>query len=65
VDNFVASQLENAIKETIQNFEPRVSISKITAVASPDENRYDVKMEFFVINQTNPVTITFFLERIR
>jgi phage baseplate assembly protein W len=65
VDNFIASQLENAIKETIQNFEPRVSVSKIIAVASPDENRYNVKMEFFIINQTNPVTITFFLERIR
>lgn len=65
VDSFVAAQLENAISETINNFEPRVRISKITAVPTPDENRYNIQLEFFIINQTNPVTITFFLERIR
>lgn len=65
VDAFVAAQLENAISETITNFEPRVRISKITAVASPDENRYNIQLEFFIINQTTPITIRFFLERIR
>ena len=65
VDSFVAAQLENAIIETIRNFEPRVNISKITAVPTPDENRYNIQLEFFIINQTNPVTIKFFLERIR
>jgi phage baseplate assembly protein W len=65
VDNFIASQLESALEETVTNFEPRVRISKITAVPSPDENKYDIKMEFFIINQTTPITIKFFLERVR
>lgn len=65
VDNFIASQLESALEETVTNFEPRVQISKITAVPSPDENRYNIQMEFFIINQTNPITIRFFLERVR
>lgn len=65
VDNFIASQLESALEETVTNFEPRVQISKITAVPSPDENRYNVQMEFFIINQTNPISIRFFLERVR
>ena len=65
VDNFIASQLESALEETVTNFEPRVRISNITAVPSPDENKYGIKMEFFIINQTTPITIKFFLERVR
>jgi phage baseplate assembly protein W len=65
VDNFIASQLESALEETVTNFEPRVQISKITAMPSPDENRYNIQMEFFIINQTNPTSIRFFLERVR
>lgn len=65
IDNVIAAQLERAIEETILNFEPRVRISKVTAVPRPDENNYGVELEFFVINLTNPVNITFFLERVR
>lgn len=65
IDTVIAAQLERAIEETITNFEPRVQISKITAVPRPDENKYGVEMEFFIINLTDPVNITFFLERVR
>lgn len=65
VDTIVSAQLERAIEETILNFEPRVQISKIIATPTPDENRYSVYLEFFVINNSNPVTINFFLERVR
>lgn len=65
VDMVVAAQLEKAIEETINNFEPRASISKIIATPSPDENKYGIYLEFFVINNPNPITINFFLERIR
>jgi phage baseplate assembly protein W len=65
VDSIIAAQIEREIEETVLNFEPRVQISKVTAVPSPDENRYGVKMEFFIINNPNPITIDFFLERIR
>lgn len=65
IDAFLASQIERAIEETIQNFEPRVRVSRITAIPRPDENRYNVELEFFVVNLTNPITITFFLERVR
>ena len=53
------------IEETIENFEPRAQISNVTAIAAPDENKYNIVMEFFVINNPNPITINFFLERIR
>jgi phage baseplate assembly protein W len=65
VDTILAAQLERAVEETIKNFEPRVQISKITAIPKPDENKYDMTLEFFVINNANPITINFFLERVR
>jgi phage baseplate assembly protein W len=65
VDPVIAAQLERAIQETISNYEPRVSVSSIVAVAAPDENRYSVTLTFFIINSPNPITINFFLERIR
>jgi phage baseplate assembly protein W len=65
IDTIIAAQLERAIEETILNYEPRVQISNITAVARPDENKYSVQLEFFVINNSSPITIDFFLERIR
>jgi len=65
VDSISAAQIEREIAETINNFEPRAQISKVTATPSPDENGYKMTLEFFIINSTNPVTINFFLERIR
>ena len=63
--SIIAAQIERAVTETIENFEPRVSVSSITAIPDPDNNRYNLRLEFFVINQTSPITINFFLERIR
>lgn len=65
VDVIIAARLEREIVETIENFEPRVEVSKVTAIPAPDENSYQIQLEFFIINRPNPVTITFFLERIR
>jgi phage baseplate assembly protein W len=65
VDSFMAAQIEREIQETVTNFEPRVRVTKVVATVSPDENRYNVEMEFFVVNNPNPITINFFLERVR
>jgi phage baseplate assembly protein W len=65
VDVILAAQIEREIEETINNFEPRVQISSIIATPALDENGYRVIMEFFVINNPDPIKINFFLERIR
>ena len=65
VDNLIAARIEKEIEETILNFEPRVQISNITAIPDADRNAYGITLEFFIINNANPVTINFFLERIR
>ena len=65
VDAIFAAQLEREIEETVNNFEPRVQVSSITAIPDPEGNGYKVIMEFFVINNPDPIKINFFLERIR
>ena len=65
VDSVTAAQIEREITEVIGNFEPRAQVSRVNAIPSPDENTYKVILEFFIINSTAPVTINFFLERIR
>jgi|SRR6056300_510789 len=65
LDAVTAAGIQREIEETINNFEPRAGISNVNVVAAPDENGYKVELEFFVLNNTSPVTINFFLERIR
>ena len=65
LDAVTAAQIQREIEETINNFEPRAGISRVTVVSAPDENGYKVELEFFVLNNTAPITINFFLERIR
>ena len=65
VDPIISAQIERAIIETILNYEPRVNVTEVIATAYPDENRYNISMTFFIINNPNPITIDFFLERIR
>ena len=65
VDSVTAAQIEREITEVIGNFEPRAQVSRVNAVPSPDENLYKIRLEFFIINSSDPITINFFLERIR
>ena len=65
IDTIIAAQLERAVQETINNFEPRVQINQVIAIPDAENNRYKLTLDFFVINNTNPITINFFLERIR
>jgi phage baseplate assembly protein W len=65
IDPVIAAQLERSISETISNFEPRVKVKRTTALPSIDLNGYKVVLEFYIINNPNPVIIDFFLERIR
>lgn len=65
LDSITAITLEREILQTIENFEPRVSVTKVTAIPDYDNNGYSIKLEFLVINLTNPITIQFFLQRVR
>jgi phage baseplate assembly protein W len=65
VDEITAVHIERAITEVIENYEPRVRVIEVVATLTPDENRYDVKLTFSILNNQNAITINFFLERIR
>ena len=65
MDTITATTLQNEIAQTIRNYEPRVNISKLEVAPDFENNGFKVYMEFFVVNVTNPITINFFLERIR
>jgi phage baseplate assembly protein W len=65
LDFVTAAALEREISQTIRNFEPRASVYRIRALPDYDNNGFTIDMEFTIINRTEPITITFFLERVR
>jgi len=65
LDAIVARTLEIEIKNVLQNFEPRVQVISVKVIAKMEENGFDVTLEFKPLNILTPITITFFLERVR
>lgn len=65
LDPLVARSLEIEIRSVLQNFEPRVQIISIRVVAQEEKNAFQVTLEFQPLNSLTPITITFFLERVR
>jgi phage baseplate assembly protein W len=65
MDNITASAISREIEQTITNFEPRVKLTSINVSPNFDNNAFSVGMEFYIINRTEPITIQFFLERVR
>ena len=60
-----AITIQNSIEEVVENFEPRVNLTAVDVRAVSDENRYEVNIKFFVVNEPMARQVTFFLERIR
>jgi phage baseplate assembly protein W len=65
LDVITASALEREIEQTISNFEPRVRVTSVRAIPDFNNNGFSIQMEFYIINQTSPVSISFLLERLR
>lgn len=60
-----ATFLNNAIRETLANYEPRIRVDNLEIKFDYDNNGYYVKIFFTVLNRNEPAIITLFLERIR
>jgi hypothetical protein len=65
VTGMTAQNIKTAVKNVINNFEPRVSLIDVVVQAQEDMNRYDVSISFYIVNQATPTTINVFLERVR
>ncbi len=57
--------LKNAILETLKIFEPRIRVQDLEVKFDNDNNGYNVKLYFTIVNRNEPAVITLFLERIR
>lgn len=57
--------LKDAIEQVITNYESRVTLFSVDVQPMPDDNRYQVNIVFRILNVNFPVTVAFFLERIR
>lgn len=60
-----AHTIQQFIRETVKNFEPRARIHQMDVVVNEDQNSYEVHMEFFIDVHPKPFTVSFLLERIR
>ena len=60
-----AINLETAIAEVVNIFEPRAKLIGVKVKADPDNNGYSAKIAFYVQNRPEPFQTTLFLERIR
>ena len=65
LDIITATALEKEITQTIQNFEPRVQVINLNVTPKFDDNAFQVELLFNIINRTEPVSISFLLERSR
>lgn len=60
-----ANFLNNAIREVVENYEPRVRVDNIVVNFDYDNNGYNATLFFTILNRNEPVVINLFLERIR
>jgi len=70
INPLTATFLKNAIRETIVNHEPRVELINdqdggILVDVNADQNGYNVRLSFIILNRGEPITISLFLERLR
>ncbi len=70
INPFTATFLKDSIIEVITNFEPRVKLSEdqndgVIVSVDADNNGYNVRLTFNIINTGAPATISLFLERLR
>tara|TARA_Y100000385_G_scaffold151091_1_gene156660 strand:- start:397 stop:804 length:408 start_codon:yes stop_codon:yes gene_type:complete len=61
-----ANLLARHVEDCITNFEPRAELSNVIVSGDIDRNRYEVTIEFYVVNSpANIQSLEIFLDRIR
>jgi phage baseplate assembly protein W len=65
IDVNTTASLREEIKNTINNFEPRVILQQLDVIPDYENNGYTINIKYSVINIPQPVSIQFLLERLR
>ena len=61
-----AALIKKEIRQTINRYEPRITIDRITCTIDFDNNGYSVELVYKIVGRDDkPVTVEFFLERTR
>lgn len=64
-DPITISDLEDAAKQVLENFEPRVRVIDVSATDDPDNNAYTMTIEFQILSTEQITEVTTVLERLR
>jgi phage baseplate assembly protein W len=64
-NHITANMLKDAIKETINNFERRITLTGLDVNFDIDNNGYNVTLYYVILNRPEPLVTTLFLERLR
>jgi phage baseplate assembly protein W len=59
------NNLKLAIREVIDNYEPRVQLQEVITRFDIDNNGFDVTLYYKILNTNEPIVAGLFLERIR
>jgi phage baseplate assembly protein W len=62
---FTAISIKSSIESAITAYEPRVSLIDVAVIPDSDEHGYNIKITFQIQNSPQPITVQFFLERVR
>jgi len=62
-NSLTSSRLEEAIRHTIEKYEPRAEVTNITVQANEDENAYEIQITYKPDNDVQEANLEVFLER--
>ena len=66
LDKLTASSIKSEIENTIVNFEPRVRLNEVIVKAQPNNNQFDVQIQYYIIGIDVPLQqLSFALEPTR
>jgi len=65
IDDITTNNIREEISRSITNFERRCQLLDVIVEPDYDNNGYTISIKFFTRNDPSPVTLTYFLERIR
>lgn len=62
-NSLTSSRLEEAIRYTIEKYEPRAEVTNVTVQANEDENAYEIQITYMPDNDVQEANLEVFLER--
>ena len=65
MDKITAGIIETTITRVINNYEPRIKLEGVSVEGDEDNNKYEVRVVFSFVNDTDPIEIDFLLERVK